>query len=230
MKLVVRCRASLEEPALGRIETRTACFTAVPSRPGQEVTMRVRKPRKRLLVLPVLLVLTLVLTACPAPAHVVVGEVVERETGKVVENATITMTLVDEEGEELDTTSCQDCQALSGKVNWPDRGDKMIVRVEAPGYVPWQAESPSSEVPAAPSGSEAGYRVELTPLTGLEAYRAELAAAVEKVENLLSEAQRRHFPPEAFEQSLGEALTGLHRADENLAGLATPSPTPETGD
>ena len=195
----------------------------------REVEMRKSRPRKHLLVMPVLLVMALLLTACQAPTEVVVGEVVERETGQAIENATITMTLVDDEGKELETKNCQDCQTLSQQIDWPTRGDKVIIRVEAPGYVPWQTDSSSSQTPpTAASGS--GYRVELTPLSGLEAYRAELAAAVEKVENLLSEAQRRHFPPEAFEQSLGEALTGLHQADENLAGLATPSPTPESGD
>ena len=185
--------------------------------------------RNRLLALPLLLVMALLLTACGASTTVTVGEVVERETGNVVENATITMTQVDRDGEELSTTSCQDCQTLSGKVDWPTRGDKMIIRVEAPGYVPWQADSSSAEAPPMSDGTM-GYRVELTPLSGLEAYRAELAAAVEKVENLISEAQRRHFPPEAFEASLAAALEDLHQADENLAGLATPSPTPEAGD
>lgn len=187
------------------------------------------QPRNRLLLVPFLLVMTLLLTACPAPTEVIVGEVVERETGKVIENATITMTMLNDDGQEVGTTSCQDCQTLSERIDWPTRGDRVIIRVDAPGYVPWEAESPSSEqLPTSSTGS--GYRVELTPLTGLDAYRAELAAAVEKVENLLSEAQRRQFPRMSFELSLNEALTGLHQTDENLAGLAAPTPTGEPGD
>jgi len=187
--------------------------------------MRKKSPGKRLLAMPVLLLMALLLTACPASTDVIVGEVVERETGQVVENASITMTLLNDDGQEVETKSCQDCQTLSQRIDWPTRGDKVIIRVEAPGYVPWQTDSSSSQSPPTAAGG-AGYRVELTPLSGLEAYRAELAAAVEKVENLLSEAQRRHFPPEAFEQSLVEALAGLHQAGENLDGLTAPTPPP----
>ena len=190
--------------------------------------MRKRWMRKRLLVMPVLLLVTLLLTACPAPTDVEVRQVVERETGNVVENATITMTLVNDDGKEVDSKSCQNCQTLSQRIDWPTRGDKVIIRVQAPGYVPWEADSSSPHAP--PYDGAIGYRVELTPLGGLEAYRAELAATVEKVENLLSEAQRRHFPPEAFEQSLSAALDGLHQTDQNLAGLAAPTPPPESGD
>jgi hypothetical protein len=190
--------------------------------------MRKQTPRNRLLLIPVLLLTTLLLTACPAPTDVIVGEVVERETGEIVQDATITMTLLNDEGIEVGSKSCQNCQTLSERIDWPTRGDRVIIRVEASGYVPWEAESPSSQaLPTASTG--AGYRVELTPLTGLEAYRTELAAAMEKVENLLSEAQRRQFPQEAFEQSLIEALAGLHQTDENLAGLAAPTPT-DSGD
>lgn len=185
-------------------------------------------PRNRLLVVPILLAMALLLTACPAPTDVVVGEVVERETGEVVENATITMSLLNDNGNEVETKSCQNCQTLSQRIDWPTRGDRVIIRVEAPGYVPWETDSSSSKAPPT-AGGGAGYRVELTPLTGLEAYRTELAAAVEKVENLLSEAQRRHFPQEAFEVSLVEALAGLHQTDDNLAGLAAPPP-PEPGE
>jgi hypothetical protein len=53
---------------------------------------------------------------------------------------------------------------------------------------------------------------------------------MEKVENLISEAQRRHFPQEAFEQTLSDVLDGLSQTDENLAGLAAPTPPPEAGD
>ena len=190
--------------------------------------MRTYRLRKRLLAVPALLLMALLLAACTAATDVVVGEVVERETGNAIENATITMTLLNNEGQEVETRSCEDCQTLSQRIDWPRRGDRVIVRVEAPGYVPWQTDSSSDQTP--PTAAGGGYRVELTPLSGLEAYRAELAAAAEKVENLLSEAQRRHFPPEAFEQSLIDALAGLHQAHENLGGLGNPTPTPESGD
>ena len=189
--------------------------------------MRIRPLRKRLLVIPVLLLMTLLLTACPAPTDVEVRQVVERETGNVVENASITMTLVNDDGKEVDSKSCQNCQTLSQRIDWPTRGDKVIIRVEAPGYVPWEADSSSPHAP--PFDGALGYKVELTPLGGLEAYRTELATTMERIENLLSEAQRRHFPQEAFEQSLSQALDGLHQTDENLAGLAEPPP-PESGD
>ena len=191
--------------------------------------MRKHRLRKRLLAIAVLLLAALLLAACTPASDVVVGEVVERETGNAIENATITMTLLDDEGQEVETKSCQDCQALSQRIDWFTRGDTVIIRVEAPGYVPWQTGSSSDQAP--PTAAGGGYRVEMTPLSGLEAYRAELAAAAEKVENLLSEAQRRHFPPETFEQSLTEALAGLHQAGENLDGLVTPTPPPaESGD
>ena len=189
--------------------------------------MRKKRP-KRLLILPVLLLAALLLTACTPTTDVIVGEVVERETGNVIENATITMTLLNDDGKEIETASCQDCQTLSQRIDWFARGDRVIVRVEAPGYVPWQADSSSDQAP--PTAAGGGYRVELTPLSGLEAYGAELAAAAEKVENLLSEAQRRHFPPEAFEQSLLEALTSLRQTGENLDGLVNPTPSAEPGD
>jgi hypothetical protein len=41
--------------------------------------------RKRLLVVPALLVMTPLLTACPAPVDVTVGEVVDRQTGAKVD-------------------------------------------------------------------------------------------------------------------------------------------------
>ena len=73
----------------------------------------------------------------------------------------------------------------------------------------------------------AGYRVELTPLTDLGTYRTELATAIQKVENLLAEAQRRQFPRATFDQSLSDALAALHLTDENLAELvATLPPMP----
>ena len=184
--------------------------------------MRIRPLRERLLLMPVLLLMALLLTACPAPTEVEVRQVVERETGNVVENATITMTLVNDDGKEVDSKSCQDCQTLSQRIDWPTRGDKVIIRVQAPGYVPWEADSSSPNAP--PFDGAVGYKVELTPLSGLETYRAELAATMEKVENLLSEAQRRHFPQEVFEQTLSDVLDGLHQTDENLAGLADPAP------
>ena len=191
--------------------------------------MHMGRLQTRLLLMPVLLLVALLLTACPAPTEVMVREVVERETGKTVENTTITMTLVNDDGKEVDSKSCQNCQTLSQRIDWPTRGDRVIIRVQAPGYVPWEADSSSPQAPPF-SGSGIGYRVELTPLSGLEAYQAELAAAIEKVENLLSEAQRRHFPREAFEQSLSDTLDGLHQTGENLAGLAAPAPSPEPGD
>ena len=189
--------------------------------------MRIRPLRKRLFVIPVLLLITLLMTACPAPSDVTVNEVVERETGNLVENATITMTLVNDDGKEVSTISCQNCQTLTERIDWPTRGDKVIIRVEADGYVPWEADSSSPQAPPFSDGAF-GYKVEMTPLSGLETYRAELAATVEKVENLLSEAQRRHFPQDAFEQTLSDVLDGLHQTDENLAGLAAPPP-PESG-
>lgn len=193
-----------------------------------EVEMRIGRLRNRLLLIPVLLLMALLLTACPAPTDVEVREVVERETGSVVENATITMTLLNDDGKEVDSRSCQGCQTLSQRIDWPTRGDKVIIRVEAPGYVPWEADSSSPQAPPY-SGGGIGYMVELTPLSGLEAYRAELAAAVQKIENLLSEAQRRQFPRETFEQTLSEALDELHQTDENLAELAAPPPS-QSGD
>ena len=91
-------------------------------------------------------------------------------------------------------------------------------------------EADSSSPQAIPSTETgAGYRVELTRLTGLKTYRTELAAAMEKVKNLLSEAQRRQFPRDAFEQSLSDALAALRQTGENLAGLAATTP-PESGD
>ena len=189
--------------------------------------MRDKRLRTRLLVIPALLVMTLLLTACPAPTDVRVSEVVERETGDPVENATITMTLVNDEGKEVDSKSCHNCQTLSQRIDWPTRGDKVMIRVQAPGYVPWEADSSSPQAPPHSDGAM-GYKVELTPLSGLEAYRTELAATMEKVENLLSEAQRRHFPQEVFEVSLSQALDELRQTDENLAELADPTPpTPE---
>ena len=190
--------------------------------------MRKHWTLNRLLVIPVLLLMTLLLTACPAPTDVEVREVVERETGDLVQNATITMTLLNDEGKEVDTKSCQNCQTLSQRINWPTRGDKVIIHVQAPGYVPWEADSSSPNAP--PFDGAIGYKVELTPLSGLEAYQAELAATMDKIENLLSEAQRRHFPREAFELSLSQALDSLHQTGENLAELAAPTPSPEPGD
>jgi hypothetical protein len=138
------------------------------------------------------------------------------------------MTVLSNEGKELSSKSCQNCQTLSERIDRPARGDRVIIRVEAPGYVPWEVEAPPEQpLPAASTG--AGYRVELTPLTDLVTYRTELATAIQKVENLLAEAQRRQFPRATFEQSLSDALAALHQTDENLAELVATTP-PKPGE
>jgi hypothetical protein len=179
--------------------------------------------RNRLLVVPVLLAMTLLLTACTPPLDVSVGQVVDRQTGAKVENATISITVVNSEGNELSSESCQNCQTLSEGLDWPTRGDRAIIQVNAPGYVPWEAVSPSSQaIPSTEMGT--GFRVELIPLTELGTYQTELAAVIEQVEDLFAEAQHAHFPPEMLEQPLSEALVWLRQADKQLDDVTATSP------
>lgn len=167
----------------------------------------------RLLIAPVLLATIVVLTGCPAPAEVGIARIVDKQNGQPVAGpTTVTMTVLNQDGKELRTTQCQDCwETLRVRMDSAGK-ERLFVRIEAPGYVPWE----STTQPVSASGM---VTVEMVPLAEAEAFRAKLAESAAQLEHLLVVARRDNYPSETVEASLSEALDWLRETDRRLAEL-----------
>ena len=167
----------------------------------------------QLLIVPVLLATIVVLTGCPALAEVGIARIVDRQNGQPVDGpTTVTMTVLNQEGKELRSTQCQDCwETLRVRMDSTGK-ERLFVRVEAPGYVPWE----STTQPVSASGM---VTVELVPLAEAEAFRAQLAESTAQLEHLLIVARRDNYPSGTVEESLSQALDWLRETDRCLAEL-----------
>jgi len=165
----------------------------------------------RLLLALLVLVTIVALTGCPAQAEVGIAAVVDKQSGQRVNvPTTVTMTVFSREGRELRSTECNDnWDALSVRMDSTGK-EQLFVRVEAPGYLPWER-----TIGPAPGAGEM-LTVELVPLAEAEAFRARLGECAADLEHLLVIARRDGYPRETVEEPLSEALDWLRETDRRL--------------